>query len=290
MEMIRGVTQSRSLNGLVHFQKRFIQRPAINTSQLDSERRTGALAMKVGMIPLWDKWGSRFATTVLQLDECEVVQVKTNANEGYTAVHLGVGEAKLKRVNKPDLGHYKKADVKPKRKLMEFRVTEDALLPVGTQIKAMHFVPGQMIDVCGISKGKGFQGVMKRWNFRGGFASHGASVSHRIPGSTGCRQDPGRVFKNKKMAGHMGSERVTIQNLEILKIDPARDLIYVKGAVPGNNGVFVRIVDAVKGPFFPSPPPFPTFVPSTDFDASQPLFAPVPEKDVHNKKEPDDAL
>lgn len=155
---------------------------------------------------------------------------------------------------------------------------------------------------------------MKRWNFRGGFASHGASVSHRIPGSTGCRQDPGRVFKNKKMAGHMGSERVTVQNLKILKvllhyfpfynyydcnnlsiideiqIDPSRDLIYVKGAVPGNNGVFVRIVDAVKGPFYPTPPPFPTFSPPADFDPTQPLFAPMGDVDVNNRKEPDDAL
>lgn len=246
--------------------------------------------MKVGMLPFWDKWGNRHATTVLQLDECQVVQVKKDETDGYSALQLGVGEAKLKRVNKPDMGHYAKAEVKPKRKLMEFRVTPDALLPVGTQIKAPHFVPGQLVDVCGISKGKGFQGVMKRWNFRGGFASHGASVSHRIPGSTGCRQDPGRVFKNKKMAGRMGSERVTVQNLRVLKIDPSRDLIYVKGAVPGNSGVFLRIVDAVKGPFFPSPPPFPTFAPPADFDATVPLVAPEPEKDVNDKKEPDDAL
>jgi large subunit ribosomal protein L3 len=174
--------------------------------------------MKVGMLAIWDKWGARHPTTVLQLDGCQVVQAKTEETNGYTALQLGVGEAKLKRVNMPLAGHYTKAGVVPKRKLMEFRVTADALLPVGTTIEALHFVPGQKVDVCGISKGKGYAGVMKRWNFGGGRATHGNSLSHRIPGSTGCRQDPGKVFKNKKMSGHLGVDRVTTQNLTVMKV------------------------------------------------------------------------
>jgi large subunit ribosomal protein L3 len=220
--------QSRSVYG---------GRPAINTSQLTEGRRTGALAMKVGMIPLWDKWGERHATTVLHLDECQVIRVMTEETDGYTAMQLGVGEKKLRRVKITEAGQYlEKANsipggIKPKRKLMEFRISPDSMLPVGTKIQGMHFVAGQLIDVCGISKGKGFQGVMKRHNFRGGPASHGTSRNHRKPGSTGCRQDPGRTFKNKKMPGRMGSDRITTQNLKILKIDPIRDLIYVKGII-----------------------------------------------------------
>lgn len=146
------------------------------------------------------------------------------------------------------------------------------------------------MDVCGISKGKGFQGAMKRWNFRGGAATHGNSVSHRVLGSTGCRQDPGRVFKGKKMAGHMGVDRITVQNLKVMKIDPLRQLIYVHGAVPGNNGGFVRIVDAVKGPFHPVPPPFPTFIAGEGFDHSKEMDAPVPETDSGILKEVDDPI
>jgi large subunit ribosomal protein L3 len=197
---------------------RFLKRPAVNTSQLPEGRRVGALAMKVGMLAIWDKWGQRYPTTVLQLDNCEVVQTKTEETNGYTALQLGVGEAKPSRVKKPQAGHFAKAGVSPKRKLQEFCVTPDAVLPAGTKIEAMHFVPGQLVDVCGISKGKGFQGVMKRWNFGGGRATHGNSLSHRIIGSTGCRQDPGKVFKNKKMPGRMGSERITTQNLTVLKV------------------------------------------------------------------------
>jgi large subunit ribosomal protein L3 len=174
--------------------------------------------MKVGMLSIWDKWGERHAVTILQLDNCEVVQTKTEKSDGYTALQVGVGEAKFKQVNKPLLGHFQKNNITPKRKLEEFRVTPDAVLPPGTKIEALHFVAGQLIDVSGITKGKGFQGVMKRWNFGGGRATHGNSLAHRIPGSTGCRQDPGRVFKNKKMAGRMGGERVTIQNLRVLKV------------------------------------------------------------------------
>lgn len=182
-------------------------------------RRVGALAMKVGMLAVWDKWGVRHPATVLHLDGCEVVQVKTQDTDGYYALQLGVGELKPNRINITTAGHFAKYGVSVKRKLMEFQVTPDALLPPGTKISAMHFVPGQvwcqftysftyqslnssqLVDVSGTSKGKGFQGVMKRWNFGGGPATHGNSLSHRVPGSTGCRQDPGRVFKNKKMPG-----------------------------------------------------------------------------------------
>jgi large subunit ribosomal protein L3 len=174
--------------------------------------------MKVGMLPVWDKWGRKHAATVLQLDNCQVVQVKTDDTNGYTALQLGVGEAKLKNVRRAQKGHYEKNNLIPNRKLWEFRVTPDALLTPGTKVHADHFVAGQLVDVCGKSKGKGFQGVMKRWGFRGGFATHGASVSHRVPGSTGCRQDPGRVFKGKKMPGRKGNKRVTVQNLLVLKV------------------------------------------------------------------------
>lgn len=177
---------------------RGLKRPALNTSQLKEGRRVGALAMKVGMIPIYDSWGVRYPTTVLQLDMCEVTQIKDADTDGYVALQLGVGEAKLKNVNKTMMGQYTKSGVAPKRRLGEFRVTPDALIPLGTRIRAMHFVPGQLVDVQGTSKGKGFAGAMKRWGFAGGAATHGNSLSHRVIGSTGCRQDPGRVFKGKK--------------------------------------------------------------------------------------------
>lgn len=173
----------------------------LSTQQLKEGRRTGALAMKVGMVAIWDQWGVRYPATVLQLDNCVVLQQKTVDTDGYTALQLGVGEAKLKNVGISKQGQYLKLGLRPARKVEEFRVTPDCVLTPGTKISAMHFVPGQLVDVGGITKGKGFQGVMKRWNFGGGRATHGNSLSHRIPGSTGCRQDPGRVFKNKKMAG-----------------------------------------------------------------------------------------
>lgn len=228
---------------------------------------------------LFDKWGVRMPCTVLHMDACEVVQVKDGTSTGYTAVQLGVGEAKEKNVVKPQKGHFAAAGVSPKRALMEFRVTPDALIPPGTRLSARHFIAGQLVDVTGVSKGKGFQGAMKRHNFAGQNASHGNSVSHRALGSTGCRQDPGKVFKGKLMPGHMGVDRVTVQNLKVVKIDPMRDLVYVLGQVPGNNGTFVRLRDAIKGARFPSPPPFPTHFRSEKDDTS-PLFAPVPAVDA----------
>jgi len=250
--------------------------------------RTGALALKAGMMSDYDKWGNRLQLTVLMLDECEVVQVKTEAENGYTALQLGVSEAKVKNVTKPLDFHFRKAGVAPKRKLGEFRVKPDGVLPVGTAIHAAHFVPGQLVDVCGITKGKGFQGAMKRHNFSGQRATHGVSKTHRAIGSTGQCQGPGRVFKGKKMPGRMGSNKVTMQNLEVYKIDNARNLVYVRGHVPGVAGGFVRIQDAVKGPKFPSDPPFPTFVPSGEEDLELVITAPGSEADPNAPASLDD--
>jgi large subunit ribosomal protein L3 len=208
--------------------------------------RTGLLAKKVGMTRLFGVDGSHIGVTVLQVEDCEVVAVRTAEKDGYTAVQLGVGRAKTKNVTKPMRGHFAKAKVEPKRKVGEFRVAEDALLEVGVRLSAEHFVEGQLVDVVGISIGKGFAGAMKRHNFGGLRASHGVSVSHRSHGSTGNRQDPGRTFKNKKMAGHMGARQVTVQNLEVFGVDADRGLVLVRGGVPGAKGSYVRISDAVK--------------------------------------------
>ncbi|MFA5121294.1 50S ribosomal protein L3 [Zavarzinia sp.] len=208
--------------------------------------RSGVIAKKIGMTRLFGADGAHVPVTVLQIDNLQVVATRTVETDGYTAVQLGSGKAKVKNVSKPMRGHYAKAGVEPKMKLVEFRVSEDALLNVGDELSVEHFVPGQKIDVTGETKGKGFQGVMKRWNFGGLRATHGVSVSHRSHGSTGQRQDPGKVFKGKKMAGHLGSERVTIQNLEVAKVDEPRGLILVKGAVPGATGSYVLVRDAVK--------------------------------------------
>jgi large subunit ribosomal protein L3 len=208
--------------------------------------RTGLLAKKVGMTRLFGVDGSHIGVTVLQVEDCEVVAVRTAEKDGYTAVQLGVGRAKTKNVTKPMRGHFAKAKVEPKRKVGEFRVAEDALLEVGARLSAEHFVEGQLVDVVGISIGKGFAGAMKRHNFGGLRASHGVPVSHRSHGSTGNRQDPGRTFKNKKMAGHMGARQVTVQNLEVFGVDADRGLVLVRGGVPGAKGSYVRISDAVK--------------------------------------------
>src|SRR5579884_1454250 len=208
--------------------------------------RTGLLARKLGMTRLFRDDGTHVPVTVLHLDSVQVVAVRTKEKDGYTALQLGWGKAKVKNVSKPNRGHFARAKVEPKKKLVEFRVSEDAVLPVGATLSANHFVVGQRVDVTGISKGKGFAGAMKRWNFGGLEASHGVSISHRSHGSTGNRQDPGRVFKNKKMAGHLGVERVSTLNLEVAHVDAARGLIMLKGAVPGAKGGFVLVRDAVK--------------------------------------------
>ncbi len=208
--------------------------------------RTGVIANKIGMTRIFDEFGRSVPVTVLQLDHVQVTAQRTAAKDGYTAVQVGAGKAKVHRVAKAQRAVFAKANIEAKKNVVEFRVAEDALLPVGMELRANHFIAGQYVDVIATSKGKGFAGAMKRWNFRGLEASHGVSVSHRSHGSTGQRQDPGRTFKNKKMAGHLGVERVTVENLEVVQIDEARNLILVKGSVPGVDNAMVRIVDAHK--------------------------------------------
>ncbi len=202
--------------------------------------------MKLGMTRIFKDDGTHVPVTVLHLDQVQVVDARTQERDGYTAVQLGWGKAKVKNVTDPNKGHYARVKVEPKMKLVEFRVAADALLSSGQTLTAAHFVVGQMVDVCGVTKGKGFAGAMKRWNFRGLEASHGVSVSHRSHGSTGNRQDPGKTFKNKKMSGHLGVERVTTLNLEVAGIDAEKGLIMIRGAVPGSKGEFVTIRDAIK--------------------------------------------
>jgi len=208
--------------------------------------RTGLIARKVGMSRLFEDDGTHVPVTVLDVGDCQVVAQKTAERDGYFALQLGWGKAKVKNVTKAMRGHYAKAKVEPKRKLTEFRVSEDGLVDVGTEISAAHFVTGQFVDVTGTSIGKGFAGVIKRHGFSGLGASHGVSVSHRSQGSTGQCQDPGKVFKGKKMAGQMGNVTVTTQNLMVVGTDPERGLILVRGAVPGAKDGYVRIADAVK--------------------------------------------
>lgn len=215
---------------------------------MEKKLRTGLLAKKIGMTRLFDEKGTHVPVTVLQVENCQVVAVKTAERDGYVALQLGVGVMKANRVTKPLRGHFAKAKVEPKRKLAEFRVTPDAVLELGAEIAATHFVPGQFVDVTGITIGKGFAGAMKRHNFGGLRASHGVSVSHRSHGSTGGRQDPGRVFKNKKMAGHMGVVQITQQNLAVVAVDAEQGLIMVRGAVPGADGGILQVRDAVKRP------------------------------------------
>ena len=208
--------------------------------------RTGLIAKKLGMTSVYTEEGTQTPVTVLQVENVQVVAKLTKEKNGYNAVQLGYGAAKVKNVSKPLRGHYAKAKVEPKRKLVEFRVEENALLEPGVELVASHFVAGQFIDITGNTIGKGFAGVMKRHNFAGLEATHGVSVSHRSAGSTGQRQDPGRVFKGKKMAGHMGTVRVTTQNLEVVSVDESKGFILVRGSIPGATNGFVLIKDAVK--------------------------------------------
>jgi len=218
--------------------------------------RSGLIAQKVGMTRIFTEDGTHVPVTVLKVDTVKVVSTRSEDKDGYTAVQLGYGLAKVKNVSKAARGHFAKAQVEPPKKVVEFRVTPDALLDVGTELSANHFVAGQFVDVTGTTIGKGFAGGMKRHNFRGLEASHGVSVSHRSHGSTGQRQDPGKVFKNKKMAGHMGDVQVTTQSLTVVSTDEDRGLILVKGAVPGAEGGWVLLRDAVKKKL-PDGVPFP---------------------------------
>lgn len=209
-------------------------------------KRTGVLAQKLGMTRIFDENGKHVPVTVLKLDACQVVGIRTMDKDGYVAVQLGASKAKVKNLSKSERANFAKAQVEPKKKVVEFRVSDNALVDVGAELSAAHFVPGQFIDVTATSIGKGFAGVMKRYNFGGLRATHGVSVSHRSHGSTGQRQDPGRVFKGKKMAGHMGDRQVTTLNLKVVAIDAEQDLILVHGAVPGFKNGYVKIRDAVK--------------------------------------------
>src|ERR1700723_1140306 len=210
--------------------------------------RTGLIAQKLGMSRIFTDEGNHVPVTVLRVDNCQVVAQRTQDRDGYTALQLGVGTAKVKNVTQPMRGHFAAAKVEPKKHMAEFRVSEDALVDVGAEITAAHFVAGQYVDVTGTSIGKGFAGGMKRWNFGGLRATHGVSVSHRSLGSTGGRQDPGKTFKNKKMPGHLGDEQVTTMNLQVVKVDAEKGLIMVKGSVPGSDGKWVLIRDAIKRP------------------------------------------
>jgi large subunit ribosomal protein L3 len=210
--------------------------------------RSGVIAQKLGMTRVFTDAGEQIPVTVLKVDNLQVVAQRTEEKNGYTAVQLGAGLAKVKNTSKAMRGNFAAASVEPKRKLAEFRVSPDNLIEVGSEITASHFVEGQMVDVTGTTVGKGFAGAMKRHNFGGLRATHGVSVSHRSHGSTGNRQDPGRVFKNKKMAGHMGQVRVTTQNLQVVRTDEARGLIMIRGAVPGSKGSWIYVRDAVKSP------------------------------------------
>ena len=208
--------------------------------------RTGVIAKKVGMTRFFDENGQHVPVTVLSIDGLQVVGQRTKERDGYVALQLGVGQKKAKNESQAMRGHFAKAQVEPKRVVSEFRVNEDALIEVGAEITADHYVAGQKVDVSGLTIGKGFAGAMKRWNFGGLRATHGVSLSHRSHGSTGNRQDPGKTFKNKKMAGHLGQEAITTLNVTVFRVDAERGLIMLKGAVPGSEGSYVKIRDAIK--------------------------------------------
>ena len=208
--------------------------------------RTGLIAQKIGMSAYFAGNGQHIPVTVLRVDNCQVVAHRTDTVDGYTAVQLGVGQAKVKNISKPMRGHFSKSKVEPKRQVFEFRVSDDALVDIGKEITAGHFIKGQFVDVVGVTQGKGFAGAMKRHGFAGLRASHGVSISHRSHGSTGQCQDPGKVFKGKKMAGQMGNTQVTTQSLEVISTDVERGIILVKGSVPGSKGGYILIRDALK--------------------------------------------
>ena len=236
--------------------------------------RTGVIAKKMGMTRLFQEDGRHVPVTVLALEHVQVVARKEAERDGYVALQLGAGTAKAKNVAKPQRGHFGKAEVEPKARVAEFVVAEDALLDVGAELTADHYVAGQMVDIQGVTQGKGFAGGMKRWGFGGLRATHGVSLSHRSLGSTGQRQDPGRVFKNKKMAGHMGGKNRTQQNLEIVRTDAERGLLFVKGSVPGHKGGWLLVKDAVKAAR-PDAAPYPAGIRAVQNNDSAPAETPA---------------
>ena len=238
-----------------------------------TSQRTGLIAKKLGMTRYFDAEGSHVPVTVLSLDGCQVVAQRTSGKDGDVAVQLGAGSRKAKNVTRPERERFAKAKVEPKAYLTEFRVSEANLIEVGAELSADHFVEGQSVDIQGTTIGKGFAGAMKRWNFGGMRATHGVSVSHRAHGSTGQRQDPGRTFPGKKMAGHLGVETVTTLNLEVVRVDAERGLLYIRGAVPGAEGGYVKIRDAVKKPL-PKGVPMPAGLKSA---AAAAVDAPIAE-------------
>ncbi|KAJ3110930.1 54S ribosomal protein L9, mitochondrial [Physocladia obscura] len=250
-----------------------------------ASKRTGVVAVKRGMSALWDAWGQLTPVTLLQVAQCQVVVSRFDAQCGEYRVQVGAADVPRSlshRVARPQLAHFRRYAVPPKKVLADFRVSPDAILPSGSVLSALHFVPGQFVDCQSKSTGKGFQGPMKRWNFKGLRASHGVSLSHRSGGSTGQRQLPGKVFKGKKMAGRMGGKTCTVQNLRVMKIDTVHDIIYVKGAVPGPEHGYVKVTDALRKGWFNKtfPPgavvPFPTFSGSKS-DIARELVAPPPD-------------
>lgn len=242
--------------------------------------RSGLIAKKMGMTRVFTDSGDHVPVTVLQVDNCQVVAVRDEEKDGYSALQLGVGTAKVKRVSQAMRGHFAKANVEPKRKLVEFRVSADAVVDVGSELVPSHFADGQFVDVTGTSIGKGFAGAMKRHNFGGLRASHGVSISHRSHGSTGQCQDPGKVFKGKKMAGHLGAKRVTVQSQRILSTDDERGLILIQGAVPGSKNGWVTIKDSVKRKL-PDDLPFPAALrASAEAPAEEAPAAEAPEADA----------
>jgi len=241
--------------------------------------RTGLIGQKMGMTRVFEEGGRNIPVTVLKVDGCQVVGHRTAERDGYTALRLGVGAAKAKNVNKAQKGQFKKANVEAKKKVVEFRVSDDGMVGVGSEIQTNHFVEGQYVDVTGTSIGKGFAGGMKRHNFSGLRASHGVSISHRSHGSTGQCQDPGKVFKGKKMAGHMGAEKVTTQNLEVVKTIPEEGLILIKGAVPGAKGGWVTICDAKKKPL-PEGAPMPAALKGDKVEEETPAEETAPAEEA----------
>ena len=241
--------------------------------------RTGVIAKKLGMTRVFAEDGAHVPVTVLQLDGCQVVGQRTQERDGYVALQLGAGSKKAKNTNKAQREIYAKAEVEPKAYVTEFRIDADGMLDIGAELTADHFVAGQKVDIQGLTIGKGFAGAMKRWNFGGLRATHGVSVSHRSHGSTGNRQDPGRTFPGKKMAGHLGQETVTQQNLTVFRVDVERGLILIKGAVPGHDGTFLKVRDAIKKAR-PADAPFPGAIKSNGKAAAQPAETPAEEAQV----------